>query len=172
MGNRIGKSRSHPGRKLNSYFARVDDGSLAEEGLPHDQLLSSINDLRNLSKHVQILPHKQITPLLGFRQLSREERKEWEDTLALDLVACGCKEGAVFMVITLLGYLTLLVGGLIGVTDLSWRFIVIGAGAILVSGFVGKLVGLVLAQIRLRYHLAVLTRLLERTEYEIQTRTS
>ena len=77
-----------------------------------------------------------------------------------------------FMVITLLGYLTLLVGGLIGVTDLSWRFIVVGVGAILVSGFVGKLVGLVLAQIRLRYHLAVLTSLLERTEHEIQTSTS
>ena len=126
--------------------------------------VSSIKDLRALRRRILILPDYQVTAFLHFRQLSGAQARAWEQVLARDLSACGCPEGAALAGAALLGYLTFLLAGLVGMTDLTWRAVMLGAVAVPVSGLIGKIAGLVKAQIRLRYHLTVLEHVLGRSE--------
>jgi len=84
-------------------------------------------------------------PPLGDRERARTERR-----LARGLRACGCETGAAFVLLTLVALVARGVPGAGGVAA--------GLGVCLVSGVVGKLAGLAVAEVSVRRSLRRLAR--------------
>jgi ABC-type transporter Mla maintaining outer membrane lipid asymmetry permease subunit MlaE len=74
-------------------------------------------------------------------------RARLEARINRDLASCGCETGAVFVAA---GLIVMVVAALDGSVSLDWRGIGHAIGVLLALGLIGKVVGLLVAELRLR----------------------
>lgn len=112
----------------------------------HRFAVATLEDLRRL-------PHPRVAPGLvevdiTLDGIEDDRRADLERRMARELAACGCREGSIAVLLYAAIVPMLAILGIVAPSSvLGWVAIV---GGILVASMVGKVLGLALAQVRLR----------------------
>jgi len=135
--------------------------------LPHEAVLStadstytaaSIEDLDALRRRQ---PRGRVIVQLALPDLDAGDRADIERRISRSLIACGCNEGAVLGLLYLvLVPLLVLTGALAPSLWLGWAAVVTG---FIMAMFVGKVLGLAFARVRLWRALAEAARAFDTT---------
>jgi hypothetical protein len=95
---------------------------------------------------------------LALPELSPSESQSWELQLNREAGECGCKTGGLFLVLTALALLIVVLHQPSLLLNTPVRSAALGAAALVASGVLGKMIGLVLARARFRRAITDLSR--------------
>lgn len=84
---------------------------------------------------------------LATERLAARERERWEERLATAHNECGCHAGGLALLAALA---VVALAGILSPGDLTWSRVATGIGICIAAAVVGKLAGIVVAQVRLR----------------------
>ena len=118
--------------------------------MPTDYHISSAQDIRSLIPDISLFRERKKKIAVHFAQLSEFENKELEKKIKAHYQACGCGQGRVAGIFTLLAYMMPFVAGFVSVKALGWPRTILYYFAIsAVTMFIGKIYGLFKARIQL-----------------------
>ena len=124
----------------------------AEPSIPPERVIATLDELRELGSRPGSLrgrrPKGKV--VVGVPELGAEERSRLESKIASYVSACGCGEGRVAGILTLIAFALLLAAGVIPLRDLGWKNVILLYLALSFSTMlVGKVYGLVRARLAL-----------------------
>lgn len=118
--------------------------------MPTDYLISSAKDIRSLIPDISLFGERKKKIAVHFAQFSEFENKELEKKIRSLYQACGCAQGRVAGIFTLLAYMIPFVAGFVSLKELGWtRTILYYFAVSAVTMFIGKIYGLFKARIQL-----------------------
>ncbi len=121
--------------------------------------VSDVSQLRQVATWREVLTGSPGI-ILGLPGMDAEESRRWQSVINTQLSACGCTEGAVFLIAGVLGYIAFLVLFRAEEPWLGWSTVGVGIAIAAGASLTGKLAGLIRARVRLARairHLEVVT---------------
>jgi hypothetical protein len=110
-----------------------------------------VNDLSQLREVATLRGMLTVSPsvVLDLPDIDKEESSRWQSLINRLLSACGCAEGAVFLIVAILGYFGFLAIFRPEQPWLTWSTVGIAFGVAVGASLIGKLTGLIRARVLL-----------------------
>jgi hypothetical protein len=137
-------------RRVRPVVKRRHDSEAGGKGEPvgaKGRIVMDVSDLQKLVS-LSIIMLASVSVNLQIEGMRTEDILRWQTKINRQLMACGCKEGGLFMAVTLVGYIGYL--SLYPANLAAWEECTIGLGIAVATGAVGKLLGLLRAREHLR----------------------
>lgn len=118
---------------------------------PEAILVATREDLQFLRDHHThfLFPQRRRRVLLRLKALTEEENERWAKRIEESYFACGCTEGAAFLVLGTISYVFYLLA--VRHRGIQRHDALTGIGLALFLSILGKCCGLLLARIRLKH---------------------
>jgi hypothetical protein len=130
-------------------------GTKDQERRDERRVISTLDEVRDLGRNPRLLRRRRDEVSIEVPELGREERLRLRSEIANYATACGCGQGRVAGMLTLLAYVVLLVTGVIPWRELGVRRVLLLYVAV---SFGGMLIGKLYGRVRARLSLARLCR--------------
>lgn len=119
-----------------------------------------INNIETLNSLLQRRKLKKF--IFRFPNMSEIENEKWQKKISKDYYACGCQTGAIFLILSIISIGTYLVFKIINDSSfyITFQTILYALIIIFIISGIGKAVGLIISNMRLKIKLNILLKTL------------